>query len=198
MTYQTMSWSTLRYNFLKLFQFNHMFSVIFHFGVCLRQSPRLFESKFHSVDHMSFLEWTGDSNNIHHWSWYWKLSWVVFQPTTTQFHLDVRNVWPNRPWVQLALRTNFLRLLQYHHLFSVIFHFGLRLCQLPHLLELKFCWRNHMSVAEWIQDANVNNHWRILWSSYRELNWVGFKPTATKFCSEVLTDWPSRRRVHQQ
>ena len=30
---------------------------------------------------------------------------------------------------------------------------------------------------------HVIHHWRILWSSYRKLAWVGFEPTTTEFCS---------------
>ena len=33
------------------------------------------------------------------------------------------------------------------------------------------------------------HHWRIVWSSYRKLAWVGFEPTATEFRSDALTDW---------
>ena len=36
------------------------------------------------------------------------------------------------------------------------------------------------------------HHWRIIWSSYRKLVWVGFEPTTTEFCSEALTDWAIR------
>ena len=31
------------------------------------------------------------------------------------------------------------------------------------------------------------HHWRIIWSSYRDLAWVGFEPTTTEFRSDVLT-----------
>ena len=36
------------------------------------------------------------------------------------------------------------------------------------------------------------HHWKILWSSYRKLAWVGYEPTATEFCSAALTDWGIR------
>ena len=36
------------------------------------------------------------------------------------------------------------------------------------------------------------HHWRILWSSYRKLAWVGFETTTTEFRSDVLTDWAIR------
>ena len=32
------------------------------------------------------------------------------------------------------------------------------------------------------------HHWRISWSSYRKLIWVGFEPTTTEFRSDALTD----------
>ena len=61
---------------------------------------------------------------IHHWRILWssyrKLAWRGFEPTTT----DALTDWAVRPWVQLALRANFVQLLQFHRLFSVIFHFG--------------------------------------------------------------------------
>ena len=36
------------------------------------------------------------------------------------------------------------------------------------------------------------HHWRILWSSYKKLAWVGFEPTTTESCSNALTDWAIR------
>ena len=51
---------------------------------------------------------------------YRKLAWRGFEPTTT----DALTDWAVRPWVQLALRANFVQLLQFHRLFSVTFHFG--------------------------------------------------------------------------
>ena len=36
------------------------------------------------------------------------------------------------------------------------------------------------------------HHWRILWSSYRKLAWVGFEPTTTEFHSDPLIDWAFR------
>ena len=61
---------------------------------------------------------------IHHWRILWssyrKLAWRGFEPTITAALTD----WAVRPWVQLALRANFVQLLQFHRLFSVTFHFG--------------------------------------------------------------------------
>ena len=61
-----------------------------------------------------------------------------FETTTTEFCSDVLTNWAIRPWLQLALRTNFanfVQLLQFHFLFSVIFHFGYCLRQLPRLFS---------------------------------------------------------------
>ena len=49
-----------------------------------------------------------------------------------------------------------------------------------------------MSVAEWTDDKYGIHHWRIIWSSYRKLAWVGLEPTTTEFRSDALTDWPIR------
>ena len=51
-----------------------------------------------------------------------------------------------------------------------------------------------MSVAEWADTYGIH-HWRILWSSYRKLAWVGFEPTTTKFRSDALTDGAIRSWV---
>ena len=67
---------------------------------------------------------------------------------TTEFHSDALTNEAIRPWVQLALRANFVELLQFHHLLSVTFHFDYCLCQLPHLFELKVSWGNHVSGAD--------------------------------------------------
>ena len=58
------------------------------------------------------------------WSSYRKLAWVGFEPTTTEFRLDALTEWAISPWVQLALRANFVQLFQFHRLLSVTFHFG--------------------------------------------------------------------------
>ena len=48
-----------------------------------------------------------------------KLARVEFELRTTEFRLDALTAWAIRPWVQLALRANFVQLLQFHLLFSV-------------------------------------------------------------------------------
>ena len=76
---------------------------------------------------MSLVEWT-DIYGIYHWkivsSSYRNFSWVGFELITTEFRSDPLINWALKPWVQLALRANFLQLLQFHRLFSVRFHFG--------------------------------------------------------------------------
>ena len=65
---------------------------------------------------------------IHHrpilWSSYRKLTWAGFEPRTTKLRSDALTGWAIRQWVQLALRANFVQLLQFHRSFSVAFPFG--------------------------------------------------------------------------
>ena len=48
-----------------------------------------------------------------------------------------------------------------------------------------------MSVAE-RSDTYGIHHWRILWSSYRKLAWVGFEPATCEPRSDGLTNWAMR------
>ena len=48
------------------------------------------------------------------WNSYRKLAWMGFEPMTTEFRSDTLTNWAIRPWVQLALRANFVQLLQFH------------------------------------------------------------------------------------
>ena len=141
---------------------------------------------------MSVPEWTDDTYGIHQWIILWssyrKLAWVGFEPMTTEFCLDALYNWAITPWVQLALRSNFKQLLHFPVLLSAILHFSLCLRISTRSFELKFCWINHMSAAEWTNDINSNHHWRIIWNSYRKLDWVGFQPTITEFRSDALND----------
>ena len=45
------------------------------------------------------------------WNSYRKLAWVRVEPTTTEFRSDALTDWAIMPWVQLALRANFVQLL---------------------------------------------------------------------------------------
>ena len=67
---------------------------------------------------------------------YRKLAWVGFESTTTKFSSDALTNWTIGPLVQLALRTSFVKPLQFNRLFSVIFHFGYCLHQPHHRLSL--------------------------------------------------------------
>ena len=50
--------------------------------------------------------------DVYHWrnfrSTYRKLVWVGFEPTTTEFRSDAVPNWAIIPWVQPALRANFV------------------------------------------------------------------------------------------
>ena len=116
---------------------------------------------------------------------------VGVEPTTTEFHSDSLTDWAIRPWIQFALRLDFVQSLQFHRLFSVRFHFGYCLRQFPHLFLLRFCRGNHMNVAEWTDVCGIY-HWRTLWRSYKKLALVGLEPTTTEFHSDSLTDWTIR------
>ena len=72
------------------------------------------------------------------WSSYRKFARVGSEPTTTEFRSDTLTDWTIRPWVQLALRANFVQPLQFQCLFSVTFHFGYCLRQSPRLFWSKF------------------------------------------------------------
>ena len=69
--------------------------------------------------------------------------YIYIEPTTTEFRSDAPTDWAIRSWVQLALRANFVQLLQFHPLFSVIFHFGYCLRQSPRFFSSNFCWSSH-------------------------------------------------------
>ena len=45
---------------------------------------------------------------------YRKFTRVGFKPATTEFSSESLSDWAIRPWVQLALRANFVQLLQFH------------------------------------------------------------------------------------
>ena len=114
------------------------------------------------------MEWIG-TYGIHDWrtcrSSFRKLAWETFEPTTTEFHSEALTDWAIRPWVQLALRANFVELSNFISLFSVSVLFR----SLP--------------------SSVTSYHWKIFRSSYRKLAWVEFEPTTTELCSDTLTDW---------
>ena len=123
-------------------------------------------------------EWI-DTYGIHHWSIfrssYRKLAWVGFEPTTTEFRSDALTDWAIRPWVQLALRANFVQLLQFH-LFVQCSRFIFVFAIVSHHI----CFKQNLTqvitlVAEWIDTYGIH-HWRVFGNSYRKLAWVGFEP----------------------
>ena len=80
------------------------------------------------IDHMSVAEWT-DTYVIHNGrifrSSYRKLIWARFLPMTTDFCSNALNNWAIMPQFQLALRANFVQLMQFHLLFRVHISFQL-------------------------------------------------------------------------
>ena len=100
-------------------------------------------------------------------------------------------------WVQLALRANFLQLLQFHfsvqcsRFISVVWRVICHICierGLSQLIRL---------VAEWI-DTYENQHSRIFRNSYRKSVLVGFDPTIIELRSDALSDWAIRSMILTQ
>ena len=60
---------------------------------------------------MSVAKWT-DRYGIYHWTILWssyrELSWVEFEPMTTEFRSDALTDRAISPWVELDLRVNFV------------------------------------------------------------------------------------------
>ena len=71
--------------------------------------------------------------------------WDLNPQPTIEFRSDLLTVLSIRPWLQLALTTKFVVLLQFHLLFSVWFHFGNCLRQSPRLFN-----RNFVEVITWM------------------------------------------------
>ena len=111
----------------------------------------------------SVAEWI-NRYGIHHWrifgSSYRKLAWVGFEPMTTEFRSDALTDWAIRPWVQLALRANFVQLLQFH-LFDQCSHFISAIT----FVSRHICFKRNLAqvitlVAECINTYGIL-HWRI-------------------------------------
>ena len=143
---------------------------------------------------MSVAKWA-DRYAIPHWQIFWstyrKLTWLGFEPTTTEFRSDTLTVWAIRPWVQLALRAILFSYFNFIVCSVSYFISAVSLCQLPRLLWWKFCVGNHMSVTEWANTYGIHDR-RILWRAYGKLAWVVFEPMTSEFCSDALTDWAIR------
>ena len=86
-----------------------------------------FVNHFVYFSHMSVAEWT-DTYNIYHQEFprssYRKLSWVGFDPATTEFHSGTLTNWTIWLWLQHAPTAKLVELVQFHSLFSIRFHFG--------------------------------------------------------------------------
>ena len=113
---------------------------------------------------------------------------------TIEFRSDALTNWAIRPWVQLALRANFLQSLQFY-----LFVQCSRFISVFALVSRHICFNRSLAqvitlVAEWIDTYGIH-HWRIFRSSYRKLAWVGFEPTTTEFRSDAPTDWAIRQWV---
>ena len=115
------------------------------------------------------------------WSSNRKLAWVGFEPTTTEFYSDARTDWVRRPWVQLALRANFLQLI--HFVVCSVSDFILVIAFVSCHVYFNGNFLEKIT-SEW---SNMNDptcdidHWRFIWSSYRLLAWVGFESTTTQY-----------------
>ena len=115
-----------------------------------------------------------------------------FEATTTELRSDALTNWAIRPQAQLAVRANFVQLLQFHCLFSFKFHFNYCLRQSARLFWLIEIFLRQSHVCIGMNDTYGIHHWRILWSSYRKLVLVGFEPATTEFHLDALTDWAIR------
>ena len=117
----------LRANFEHLLQFHCWFSVTFAFGYFPSSLATFIWLKFSGTNHISVGD-SGDTYGIHYWGILWssykKLACVGFEPNTTEFRSDALTKSVIRPCVQIALRANFVHLLQFRPFFSVTFHFG--------------------------------------------------------------------------
>ena len=93
---------------------------------------------------------------IHYWrilrSSYIKLAWVGFETTTTELRSDALTDWAIRPWVQLALRANFVELLQFH-LFIQCLRFISTIALVSCHIYFK---RNLAQVVTWVQRKELN------------------------------------------
>ena len=129
---------------------------------------------------------------IHHWrifrSSYRELALVAFEPTPTKFRSDTLTNWVIRSCIQLALKANYVKLLQFH-LFVQCLRFISNIAFVSHHIWFKPNLTQLIKlVAEWVDIYGIH-HWRIFRSSNRKLTCVWFEPLTTKFCSDALTDW---------
>ena len=113
------SWDqlALRGNFVELFQSHLIVQCSRFILVIVFVSCHLYFKRNLAQVITLVAEWI-DTYGIHHWrkfrSSYRKLAWVEFERTTTEFRGDALTDRAIRPWNQLALRANFVELLQFH------------------------------------------------------------------------------------
>ena len=106
-----------RANFVQLLQF-HLSIQFSHFisAIVFVSCHICFKRKLAQV--ITLVAERIDTYSIHDWRIFRsscrKLSWVRFEPTTPKFRTDAPTDWAIRPWVYLALRANFVQLLQFH------------------------------------------------------------------------------------
>ena len=122
-------------------------------------------------------EWT-DTYAIHYWrflrSSYRKLASLGFEPTTTVFHSHALTDWAIRPSAQLALRANFLQLLQFH-----LFVQCSRFISAIAFVNNYICFRcNRSQVITCVQQNelvhmgfNTKSIWEIAIESWPEWDW---------------------------
>ena len=112
-------WATLKADFVQLIQ-HHIFVLCARFILTIIFVSHDICFKWNLAKVIVIMlaaEWI-DTYGIHHWrifnSSYRKLAWVRFEPTTNRIPLNALTDWAIRPWVQPALRPNFVKLLQFH------------------------------------------------------------------------------------
>ena len=114
---------------------------------------------------------------------------------TTEFHSGPLTNWAIRTLVQLALRANFVQLLQFYLVLQ-----SSRLISVFSFISQHIPFKQSLAqlitlVAKWIDTYGIH-HWRILRSSYTKLPRVEFEWTkTTKLRSHALTNWAIRSRV---
>ena len=114
--------------------------------------------------------------SIHNWRILWsscrKFGWVAFEPTTTEFRSDALTDWAITLCVQLALRDNFVQLLQFRRFFRVRFHFGHCLRQSSRLFQSKFSWGKNISVHIYNHGNNVTSRLSPEWLCGNTCTWA--------------------------
>ena len=137
------------------------------------------------------------------WSSYRKLTWVAFEPTTTEFHSDALTDWALRSWVQLALRAKFLQLLKFHlfvqrsYFILVIAFVSRHICfkqNLIHVITLVAEWINtygihHCRIFEVAIEVGLSGIWRQdHWILFRCSNQLSYQAMSSTFKDKLEWD----------